>query len=249
MPQVAPWIAHDVGLHPQWLAMPLPPQVSAAGHAPQSSVPPQPSSTLPQSAPTSAHVLRLQAHTLGSPPPPQVAGAAQVPQFIACPQPSATLPQSRPSIWQLVGTHPPPPSGAGGVPVFASPVPDSFGFGASVPASLTSTKKSSFIVSGQPSRIVTLPTTMASFAARLRGTIGDLCTPCREIIAPWGRCSRYADRPTRRWVTAGHVLGHVGRPSSVAARWHRRCFEPGSCALVISRYTDLEGAEPRGASP
>ena len=45
---------------PQTFGVPPPPQVSGAGHEPQSSMQPHPSETVPQSLPCAAQVVRVQ---------------------------------------------------------------------------------------------------------------------------------------------------------------------------------------------
>jgi hypothetical protein len=53
-PQFLPCAAHDVGVQPHTLAVPLPPQLWGAVQVPQVYVPPQPSGTVPQFFPAHA---------------------------------------------------------------------------------------------------------------------------------------------------------------------------------------------------
>ena len=57
---------HVVGVQPQALGTPVPPQVLGGAQAPQSRVPPQPSAILSQSLPCAAQVVGVQL------PPPHV---------------------------------------------------------------------------------------------------------------------------------------------------------------------------------
>src|SRR4051812_43916919 len=96
VPHWAPSSAQFFGEHgrlPQRFA-PSPPQISGAVHAPQLTIPPQPSGNIPQLTFFDSHVAGVQPHRWGVPPPPQVRGAAHVPQLSIPPHESATIPQS-----------------------------------------------------------------------------------------------------------------------------------------------------------
>jgi hypothetical protein len=110
----------DGGGAPQTLATPPPQQLWLDGHAPQVTLPPQPSPMVPQywvlpltqpwrTQPAGAGVP----HTAATPPPPQLVPAGQEPQVKAPPQPSPIVPQycALPLV-QLVATQP----AGGGVP-------------------------------------------------------------------------------------------------------------------------------------
>src|SRR5262245_53348021 len=95
---------------PHTPGVPPPPQVSPAGQAPQSRVPPQPSPTIPQYLPpggvqvTAWHIPPPVPQTLATPPPPQVSVPERPPQSIRRPQPSPIMPQYLPpSCWQATG--------------------------------------------------------------------------------------------------------------------------------------------------
>jgi hypothetical protein len=96
-----------VGLHSHLLGVPLAAHVAGAVQVPQSSEPPQPSSTKPHSAPSAVHVLGEHPQMFASPPPPQDAGAVHVlPQSSIDPQLSGIIPQFLPCIAQVVGLQP-----------------------------------------------------------------------------------------------------------------------------------------------
>ncbi len=85
---------------------PPPPQVSGGVHAPQLTVPSEPS-------PISPHIPAVRVlgvhpgrpHTLGTPPPPHVAGAMQTPQLIEPPHPSGNEPQLSPGGQDVRGVQ------------------------------------------------------------------------------------------------------------------------------------------------
>jgi hypothetical protein len=75
VPQFLPCAAHVVGVQPQTLAVPLPPQLCGEEQLPQLKVPPQPLEIVPQFLPAAAQVMGEQVlppQTLAVPPPPQV---------------------------------------------------------------------------------------------------------------------------------------------------------------------------------
>jgi hypothetical protein len=162
---------------------------------------------------------------------PHTWGGGHVPQFSVPPHLSAIVPQFAPSTWQVVGTHPPPPCGPGE----PAAEPDSSGFGVRAPPSSIG-KRSSALVPEQPLRNALLPTTTMNVGAPQRsrarawpwshggstwlcGTALDLCRPCNDTIASPRSCGFKSshDMGLRTWL----------------APW------PWSCALVVSRYTDL----------
>jgi hypothetical protein len=76
-PQFLPWAAQVVGVQPQTLGVPPPPQVFVPVQAPQVRVPPQPLEIEPQFLPWAAQVVGVQPQTLATPAPPQVCGGRQ----------------------------------------------------------------------------------------------------------------------------------------------------------------------------
>ena len=73
VPQLSPAGQVVIGVQPQTLGVPPPPQLCGAVQAgPQVSVPPQPSERVPQLAPPGQAVRGVQPQTLGVPPPPQL---------------------------------------------------------------------------------------------------------------------------------------------------------------------------------
>ncbi len=113
-------------------------------HAPQSSVPPQPSSTTPHEAPRAWQVARVQPHWWATPPPPQVLGSAQDPQSRTSLQPSETLPHEAPSALQLVGVH-------GFCPHLFAPAPPQISPGGHAPHDSTPSHPSSALPQSSPS--------------------------------------------------------------------------------------------------
>lgn len=103
VPHPAPASAQVLGVHPQTLGVPPPPQVSGTLQVPQLSWCPHPSSTVPQVAPRSAQVLAAHPQMFGLPPPPQVCGLWQDPQSSNVPHPSEVLPQVAASSSQVRG--------------------------------------------------------------------------------------------------------------------------------------------------
>jgi hypothetical protein len=128
-PQLSPRAAQVVGVHPQTLGLPVPPQVWGAVQVPQLSVPPHPSGMDPQLSPRAAQVVGVHPQTLGLPLPPQVWGAVQVPQLSVPPHPSEIDPQLSPRAAHVVGVHPqtlglpPPPQVWGAVHIPQLSVP------------------------------------------------------------------------------------------------------------------------------
>lgn len=103
---------NGVQLEPHWFGVPPPPHVWPLGHAPQSTVPLQPSLWLPQVALAAAHAAEVLAgwhvgapHSYGTPPPAQVAPPEQVPQSMKPPQPSSTVPHAAFTALQVAGTQ------------------------------------------------------------------------------------------------------------------------------------------------
>jgi hypothetical protein len=116
VPHLAPAAAHVVGLHSHLLLL----QTNGTLQLPQSSFPPQASSTIPHSTLRPVQVFAGQAHTFASPPPPHVRGALQLPQASIALQPSEIVPQFFPCAAHDLAVHPhwpttpPPPQVAGG---------------------------------------------------------------------------------------------------------------------------------------
>jgi hypothetical protein len=115
-----------LGVHEHWFETP---QVSFAGHVPQSSVALHPFEIKPHDAPSCAQVLGVHAdvpHWLG-PPPPHSCPAGQSPQDTVPPHISNADPHCAPSCAHVRGTQSPPesesgtdPSPIGGAPASAS---------------------------------------------------------------------------------------------------------------------------------
>jgi hypothetical protein len=105
-PQFLPWAAHVVGVQPQTLGVPAPPQVFVPVQEPQGRVPPQPLEIEPQFLPWAAQVVGVQPQTLAAPAPPQVLGPVQAPHSSVPPQPLGIEPQFLPWAAQVVGVQP-----------------------------------------------------------------------------------------------------------------------------------------------
>jgi hypothetical protein len=94
------WLPQVLGVQPQMLGMPPPPQVSGSLQVPQTRGPlPQPRSIVPQFTPVQS--LGVQPQTLGMPLPPQVSGGGQMPQSTWPPMPSSIRPQFFPRASQM----------------------------------------------------------------------------------------------------------------------------------------------------
>lgn len=90
-----------LGVHPQTLAVPLPPHESLPEQLPHGMLPPQPSGMEPQFLPCAAHVVGVHVQTLllhVSLPPHE-------PHPMEPPHPSLMEPQFLPCALQLVGLH------------------------------------------------------------------------------------------------------------------------------------------------
>jgi len=131
VPQSAPKPSQVLGVQPQWLGMPLPPQLVGGVQGPQSRTWPHPSLANPHAAAKSAQVRAAQPwasseHCVGPLPMhtdalcPWPCSEQSVPQLSTPPQPSRTVPHSAPRSAQAFGVHPhwfgpPTPQVSGGV--------------------------------------------------------------------------------------------------------------------------------------
>ena len=101
VPQLSPVGHLVIGVQPQTLAVPPPPQVAGDEHEPHVTRPPHPLETVPQLSPGGQVNLGVQPQMF----PPQGLPTGQVPQDTVPPHPSGTVPQLSPEGHDVIGVQ------------------------------------------------------------------------------------------------------------------------------------------------